>query len=372
VRLELGPRTRLRRDNEIKKWIPLERDGRLCRFDGIRPDSLPQHVEHTRNNSTPATLAAQKGRIKANRTEYAEAPQTTPSKAYYRRQQKHGIEFYFTQFPPEILELILANTPTDEVKSLGRTSKGLNMIIPSRLGQSFWASRFQDPFEYGCVFEAQTHKAELVWKVLYFSITKAPFLRNRQRMWGLIKQLSELISVEWEGGQGLLPLTSDENEWKEVHGLIQQPERDENRSKSGIKRGCVRLYSQYTSIPALLCRIVVSTVSIGTATYITGLCFISKAPVSNQESKICLGYTSKKELSPETTGLQGFIIAVGSRGIHAIRFVTPGQLSPWFGNPKGVPITRRVVSYKPITALKARFDVRLTYFFLYYLFANKV
>jgi hypothetical protein len=145
VRLELGPRTRLRRDNEIKKWIPLGRDGRLCRFDGIRLDSLPQHVEHTRNNSTPATIAAQKGRIKANRTEHAEAPQTTikanrteyaeapqatPSKAYYRRQQKHGIEFYFTQFPPEILELILANTPTDEVKSLGRTSKGLNMIMP--------------------------------------------------------------------------------------------------------------------------------------------------------------------------------------------------------------------------------------------------
>jgi hypothetical protein len=188
-------------------------------------------------------------------------------------------------------------------------------------------------------------------------------------MWGLIKQLSELISVEWEGGQGLLPLTSDENEWKEVHGWIQLPERDENIS--GIKRGCVRLYSQHTSIPALLCRIVVSTVSIGTATYITGLCFISKAPVSNQESKICLGYT--KELSLETTGLQGFIIAVGSRGIHAIRFVTPRQLSPWFGNPKGVPITtRRLVSYKPITALKAGFDVRLTYFFLHYLFANKV
>ena len=86
---------------------------------------------------------------------------------------RNMVSNYFTQFPLEILELILANTPTDEVKSLGRTSKGLNMIIPSRLGQYFWVSRFQDPFEYGCVFEAQTHKAELDWKVLYFSITKA-------------------------------------------------------------------------------------------------------------------------------------------------------------------------------------------------------
>ena len=142
---------------------------------------------------------------------------------------------------------------------------------------------------------------------------------------------------------------------------------DQNLGLSEVAFDC----SQNTSIPALLCRIVVSTVSIGTVTYITGLCFISKAPVSNQESKICLGYTSRRELSLETTGLQGFIIAVGTRGIHAVQCVAPtGQLSQWFGNPNGMPITRRLVSYKPLTALKADFDVRLPS--ICYLFTNSL
>jgi hypothetical protein len=276
----------------------------------------------------------------------------------------HILSNYFTKIPLEVLESILAFVPIDGVKSLAQTSKGLNIIIRSRLGQYFWASRFQD--EFGFVFEAQTYRLGLDWKSLYFSITNdpSPRLQNRRRIWGLIQQLSELICVQWKGDQGLLPLGSDENrlKWKEVHGLIQEPERGLHR-RNGISHGCLRLYSQDTSIPTLLCRIVVSTVSIGTATYVTGLRFIS-----NQGTEICLGYTNGRELSLETTGLQGFIIAVGSRGIHAIQFVTPTrQLSQWFGNPKGVPITRRLVSYKPITALKAGFDVRPTAFYIIYL-----
>ena len=267
---------------------------------------------------------------------------------------------YFTKLPHEIFEFILAYTPTDGVKSLARTSKGLNIIIRSGLGQSFWASRFQDPFECGYVFEAQTYGVRLDWKKLYFCIKKggSPRLRNRRRIWGLIQSLSELLCVQWKGDQGLLPLDRDQKEleWKEVHGLIEQPKRPQNLSLFWVPGVCNRLYSQYTSIPSVLCRIVVSTVSIGTATYITGLCFIS-----NQETEISLGYKSKRESSLETTGLQGFIIAVGLRGIHAVQFVTPtGQLSEWFGDPKGMPITRRLVSYKPITALKGGFDVSFT------------
>jgi hypothetical protein len=277
--------------------------------------SIPEiiaHLQSSRLDNKSATQSKGKGSRQAGQS-IRKRPKRRSAKLTTVG-NRNMVSNYFTKFPLEILELILANTPTDEVKSLARTSKGLNMIIPSRLGQSFWASRFHDPFEYGFVFEAQTYRVGLDWKALYFSITKDPFLglqlQNRRRIWGLIKPLSELICLEWKGGQGLLTLSSDENEWKEVHGLIQQPERDQNRSKFGIQLGCLRLYSQYTSIPALLCRIVVSTVSIGTATYITGLCFISRALISNQETKIFLGYTSKRELSLETTGLQGFIIAV--------------------------------------------------------------
>jgi hypothetical protein len=273
----------------------------------------------------------------------------------------------------EILEFILALMPTDGVKSLAQTSQALNMIIPSGLGQYFWASRFQGLFDCGFVFEAQTYELRLDWRSLYFSTTKdpSPGLQNRRRIWGLIQSLSDVLCLQWNGNQGLLPIGEDGNKlkWKEVHGWIQQPRPDYwsihpfKKIRPKIQAGCILLYSQYTYIPTVLCRIVVSTVSIGTATYITGLCF-------KQETEICLGYTSRMQLSLETSGLQGFILAVGSRGIHALQFVTPtGQLSQWFGNPKGVPITRRLVSNKPITALKAGFDVRLISF-SYYLFTN--
>jgi hypothetical protein len=191
----------------------------------------------------------------------------------------------------------------------------------------------------------------------------SPRLQNRQRIWGLIQQLSELICLQWKGNEALLPLDRDnEPKWKEVHGVLQTPQRVLHRLESWFGLGCCRLYSQITLIPTLLRRIVIFTISIGTVIYITGLRFIS-----NQGTNICLGYIGGRGFSLETTGLQGFIVAVGSRGIHAIQLITPMGLSQWFGNPKGVPITRRLVSYKPIKALKAGFDVRPTAFYIIYL-----
>jgi hypothetical protein len=52
----------------------------------------------------------------------------------------HIVSNYFNKLPLEILGSILAFAPTDGVKSLTQTSKVLNIIIPSRLGQYFWAS----------------------------------------------------------------------------------------------------------------------------------------------------------------------------------------------------------------------------------------
>jgi hypothetical protein len=277
----------------------------------------------------------------------------------------------FTELPLEILEFILAFVPTEGVKSLARTSQGLNMTIPSSLGQYFWASRFQDSFDCSFVFEAQTYEHGIDWRSLYFSTIKdrSSKIQNRRRIWGLIGSLSELLCLQWNDAQGLLLTSEDENKpgWTEVHGWFQRLDRPKYLLSSWqrtpgprIDAGCLRLYSQYISIPTLMRCIVVSTVSAGTATYITGLCF-------KQETKICLGYTSRTQLSLETSGLRGFILAVGSRGIHAIQFVNPtGQLSQWFGNPEGVPITRRLVSNEPITAIKAGFDVSSSGFHIIY------
>lgn len=332
------------------------------------PWSIPEIMRYLESSRLEVSTQSKKKRSMQARGNFQEF-----SKQYPAMLTTEGniVSNCFTDLPLEILEFILAFLPTEGVKALARTSRGLNMTIPSNLGQYFWASRFQGSFDCGSVFEAQTYEHGLDWRSLYFSTIKdpSPKLQNRRRIWGLIESLSELLCLQWNGDQGLLLTSEDETklEWKEVHGWLQRLNKESYpfcswRLRPGprIDAGCLRLYSQYISIPTLMRCIVVSTVSTGTATYITGLCF-------RQETNICLGYTSRTQLFLETSGLRGFILAVGSRGIHAIQFVNPsGQLSRWFGNPKGVPITRRLVSNKPITAIKAGFDVSSSSFHIIY------
>jgi hypothetical protein len=273
---------------------------------------------------------------------------------------------YFTELPLEILEYVLTYTPTEGVKSLAQTCKGLKMIIPSGLGQLFWASRFQVPsFERGFAFEALTHGHGLNLKSLYFKmkyVTRG--LRNRQRIWGLLQSISEVLSLQWNDSHPLLPLDKNENElrWKEVHGALHQP-KEHKKSAFCLRQGCIRLYSQRSSIPTLLRQIVVFTISLGNTTYITGLRFIY-----NRGSEVCFGYRKGRESTLELTGIHGLIVAVGLRGIHALQFISPtGQLSQWFGDPNGVPKTRRLAIYRPVVALEAGFDVRFTPFHITYL-----
>ena len=317
------------------------------------PCDIPRWVHDLQRSPLDAGTRARRKKSKRNRGTKRRA------KKYPERLTIVGdiVSNCFMKLPQEILECILAYTPTDGVESFARASKGLKMIItPSRLGASFWASRFQPSFECGFFFEAQSLGHGLEWKSLYFRMVKnfSSKWKNRRRIWRLIQSLSELICLQWNGNRGLLPLNTNENElrWKKVHGALQRPKY------VLLYQGCLQFYSQRTSIPALLRCLIVSTVSIGKATYITGIRFIA-----NQGSDVLLGYTNGRESCFETTGIHGFMVAVGSRGIHALQFVTPtGQFSRWFGDPSSVPLTRRLAFYKSITALEAGFDVRLSPF----------
>lgn len=109
-------------------------------------------------------------------------------------------------------------------------------------------------------------------------------------------------------------------------------------------------------------QVVVSTTSIGNTTYITGIRFIPK-----EGPAVYLGYIAERrgsslnatDQSVDATSLQGFILAIGSRGIQALQLVTSsGQLSQWFGRRDGLPKTRRLVISRSIAALEAGFDVR--------------
>lgn len=275
----------------------------------------------------------------------------------------------FTRLPLEVLGHIVTYLPTDEVRTLDRTSKGLAKIIPSVLGPSFWASRFYPPFELDFVFEAQEYKGELDWRSLYFRMGKALHrsrgLRNRKRIWGLIRSpLSELACMHWTGSLALRPLDGHEVKltWKEMHGDLQPLQH--RVGTSGFVTGCKRFHTQRTSIPTLLRQVAVCTISIGNATYVTGLRFIP-----NEGLEVCLGYTvegkgsSLTEQFMDTTGVQGFILAIGLRGVRALQFIScTGQLSKWVGCPKDLPITRRLATSQSITMLEAGFDVSATSF----------
>ncbi|KIN05305.1 hypothetical protein OIDMADRAFT_78515, partial [Oidiodendron maius Zn] len=262
----------------------------------------------------------------------------------------------FTRLPYETLVAIMAFLPTQDVRTFAQASKGLKAIIPSELGQSFWASRFT--FEFDFVFEARKHQGNLDWKWLYFEIVNAlrhsRGLQNRRRIWRLIQSpLSELLSLHWSGNQSSLPSDQDTNKlrWKEVYGCLSEP------TYRDFKTSSQRFYKQRTSIPIALQQVVVSSILIGDMTYIIGIRFIPY-----QGEMVCLGYTGKPSeilmvQSIEITSIQGFILAVGSKGVNALQLITTsGRLSQWFGYPQGLPKTRRLTAFKPIIVLEVGFD----------------
>ncbi|KAL9100090.1 MAG: hypothetical protein Q9163_004498 [Psora crenata] len=245
---------------------------------------------------------------------------------------------YFTKLPVEILEWIMTYLTIDDVRNFVQTSKSLAIFVPSSLGQSFWASRFQKSFELDFIFETQGYRDRLDWRALYYGVMKAMHcssgLQNRKRIWSLIRSpVWKLVCKDWSN--------SSELHFREA-------------SKDHLGR------RERVSIPIPLRQIAVSTTSIANATYVTGVRF-----VSNKGMEVRLGYTAEGNQSSLDTanqfvdalGVQGLILAVGTRGIQALQFMTCAeQLSQWFGRPDGLPRTRRLVTSECIATLEAGFD----------------
>jgi hypothetical protein len=119
-----------------------------------------------------------------------------------------------------------------------------------------------------------------------------------------------------------------------------------------------KIVPQKTEVPTDTHRIGISIVYDGPVTYVAGIHLCHGA----NDSVIRLEYITAPEttLFANITSLKGFIVAVGSSGIHALRIVhgENDTLSPWLGDPFGGAITRRLVFIDQISALPAGFDVR--------------
>lgn len=254
-------------------------------------------------------------------------------------------EDMLTALPQEVMELIVSELPIGDVFNMRLVFPSLRPILNST---GFWISRFRPCNERGFVFEAR-EKNGLDWISLYRSSSSKNLpnrLANRKRVWLLILALSKLTKLRLAADPAHLPTTPADLTWIDVTGDV---------GKSGPFKGrCRPIGSHTVLIPPDLLSICVSVVAVGKVTYITGICLRSSTG-----ENIRLGYfTSDVARECRIGPFQGFVLAVGPRGIHALRVVHGEmQQSEWVGNPEEVPITERLVTTQAVHGLRIIFDV---------------
>jgi hypothetical protein len=260
----------------------------------------------------------------------------------------------FSKLPWEILEAIAMKLPINDALGLRRVSKTFLPLLSSSI---FWASRFVANGERGFIFEAWKNRETTDWMSLYRLTGYAhnsPRLQNRRRIWDLIRRLTDLLSLRLADGSTTTCVGQEfaRLRWRKVAGNVKDEASDGH--PIGFNEGCRLFGTHFTYMPKDLSKISFSISSVGNVTYVAGIRLITeKGP------DICLGYVSEgKEVIRDATTLRGFVLAAGSRGIHALQVVSEDtSLSKWVGCPNNSPITKRLSSFNFIAALKVSFDV---------------
>jgi hypothetical protein len=260
----------------------------------------------------------------------------------------------FSRLPWEIREAIAIQLPTDDALSLRCISKS---FLPLLSSATFWASRFKASADRGFVFETWESPKVADWMTLYrlTGRTHGPSgIQNRRRVWDLARPLKNITSLHLANDLTMTNL--DERfaglRWCKVAGDVKDEVAYEY--PKNFEEGCRILATHVASMPKDLSKIGVSISSLANVTYIAGVRLITpKSP------EICLGFVSDgKEVIKEIKELRGFVLAVGSRGIHAWQVVSQdASLSEWIGCPNNSPITERLAHFDSIAGLEVKFDV---------------
>ncbi|KAK7216677.1 hypothetical protein V2G26_004680 [Clonostachys chloroleuca] len=266
----------------------------------------------------------------------------------------------FYRLPVEILQAILPTLSSPDVASLRSASR---VVACLDLPESFWASRFQDGYEYAHIFETSLQRPRS-WKALYMFTRilerQSHALQNRARVWELGLKLKKLHDqVEGVSCQGL-PLASkfepdciaDDREWVVASdGLL------ENTSDNWyyLRGGCrgLRIREIQLPTPMEFSHLAVSFTVVDNRKFVSGLQFVT--PGGEYES---LGYIAsfKQTITlPSTASMSGLHLALSKSGIKAIAVELDNRtLSPWAGEPKTYPRWR--LSTPAGAYVKAEFD----------------
>lgn len=274
----------------------------------------------------------------------------------------------FASLPAELCAEIAMRLPTADALSARLASRAFWPVFHS---QQFWASRFKlESIDRPWLFEARSGSSSpRDWRWLYRRTNdtgKYLGLQNRQRIWGLVQSVRDILALAWNELPSFLapawrpdpgsvsPLAAARHTRVTAH-LWNRYILDDSWDE--FYNGCRLEWTRTIVIPDNLVRLAVSTVAFGDREYIAGLSLTTAAG-----DTIRLGYynSSSQEHSCEISGFQGLRLAVGSRGIQALKWVNARGTSPesrWLGCLVDVPRTEHLAAGEGrIVGLELGFD----------------
>ncbi|OJD11069.1 hypothetical protein AJ78_08088 [Emergomyces pasteurianus Ep9510] len=265
----------------------------------------------------------------------------------------------FQRLPLEIRNEIVSYLPTADIFGLRLASRA---FLHTFWCQAFWRTRFWPNADRGFLFEIWYQHGTRDWRALYRRTNNScltPGLQNRKRVWKLAVALRDILDSEWmdiSSEPRVEFLARTDLKWKRLAGEFPKmptPLKGLIRRTPTFYSGCREFRKEHILIPQHLARIAVYLVRDGDGHYISCFKFILTGGKT-----ICLGYRTGQLALVDTPALKGFILAVGSKGIHGLQIMTaPGSLTPWIGSHDQCPKSRWLVTDGPLIALGAGFDV---------------
>ncbi|KAI0810759.1 hypothetical protein GGR55DRAFT_678719 [Xylaria sp. FL0064] len=261
----------------------------------------------------------------------------------------------FGTLPLELRLAIAMNLPTSDALNARLASRAFRPVFYDQL---FWASRFKDPFDRAWLFEAQEWNRAMDWRWLYRRtglVLIGPALRNRHRVWNISHTVIDILGLRWHNSKIPAPHRHRLNSSYpvDVSGDLWKNTDDRRYYAYRFRRGCRSLYSHYVTIPNDLLRLSIFYSQVSSASYVCGIRFTTATG-----SVIHIGHSGTTENSICVTEIWGFILAVGSKGIHAVKCLTGNDTtSCWLGCPNNSPKTTRFARFDaPLDCIAVGFD----------------
>ena len=254
----------------------------------------------------------------------------------------------FGHFPLEIRETMAIYLSTEDALTLRIASRS---FLPIFYSSKFWASRFCAVADRGFLFEARERTGPLDWRALWRATAnpRCCGIRNRRRIWSIIQMVWGLLDMSLRQMQHHPQRSAFTLSNSAVSVAADMRDRF-----AAFHEGCSVQGYQCITIPPELSQLAVTLVDAGGISYISGIRLLAVTT-----SDVCLGYIAKeKEVIFQVSRIGGFELAMGSRGLHALRITyTDQSRSPWLGDPIGIPITQRLTGFESLDLLEAGFDV---------------